>query len=115
MTLAPPRLPVPVTDQRTFRQPPLPGMTLPASGDPAMKLMNAVRSASDQTSAAYRWKTAVSATVRTQRLYGNAVEFARVAYAAPCLGEGLGLAALVLKERTSSFPPTRPRRRRPPP
>jgi len=52
MTLAPPRLPAPATDQRTFLQPPLPGMMLPASGEAAMKLMNALRSASDQTSAA---------------------------------------------------------------
>lgn len=32
MTLAPPRLPWPEADQRTLRQPPIPGMTVPASG-----------------------------------------------------------------------------------
>lgn len=64
MIRAPPLLPVPVRDQRIFRQPPEPRMILPDSGLAAMKLMNSWRSVSDQIGAAYRMKIEVSATVR---------------------------------------------------
>ncbi len=73
MTLAPPRLPLPAVDQRTFLQPPLPGMTSPESGLVAIQLTKATRSESAQTSAAYLMKIGVSATVRTARVYGKAV------------------------------------------
>jgi len=79
MTLLPPRLPLPDAAQRTLRQPPLPGMTSPAVGLAAIQLMNSIRSASDHSSAAYRWKTGVSATVRTKLYYGIAVVFASAA------------------------------------
>src|SRR5690554_4622767 len=65
MTLAPPRLPRPLADQRTFRQPPLRGMRSPASGFAAIQETNASRSRSDQIAAAYFTNTSVSATVRT--------------------------------------------------
>lgn len=65
MTLAPPRFPRPLADQRTFRQPPLRGMRSPASGLAAIQETNSSRSPSDQIAETYFTNTSVSATVRT--------------------------------------------------
>lgn len=50
MTLKPPLFPAPRRYQCTFRQPPLPGMTSPASGGVASQAQNAPRPSSDQSS-----------------------------------------------------------------
>lgn len=63
MTRTPPRLPRPVLPQRTFRTPPDPDTTFPASGFPAMKMIKLVRSSSFQKSLARRTNVGVSMTV----------------------------------------------------
>ena len=47
ITLTPPRFPDPGRPQRTFRQPPDPGMTTPSSGCSASQTTNAPRSSSE--------------------------------------------------------------------
>lgn len=52
ITRAPPRLPRLEADQRTLRQPPLPGITSPAIGLTDIQLMNVLHSVWVQMSAA---------------------------------------------------------------
>ena len=47
MIRAPPRFPLPLIDQRTFRAPSALGMTSPAKGLTAIQLMKSKRSSSD--------------------------------------------------------------------
>jgi hypothetical protein len=56
----PPRFPVPARDHRTLRQPPLSGMTSPASGFAPNQVKNSNRSSSDHNLSASAAKVGVS-------------------------------------------------------
>src|SRR5574337_670292 len=73
MTLAPPRLPRLDAAQRTLRQPPLPGITSPASGLAASHPQNAKRSSALQIASTSCLNSGVSAMVYMNASYGSAV------------------------------------------